>query len=105
MAGDARALAPVFAALGDPTRLELLERLSAGPMPMGQLAEGLPFTRQAVAKHVKVLESAGLVTLDREGRITRAAVRPEALGPARAYLEEVGALWEDALARLKDHLS
>jgi DNA-binding transcriptional ArsR family regulator len=101
----AEAAAPLFAALADPTRLALLERLADGiPRPIVALAAGRPLTRQAVAKHLAVLRGAGLVARRPAGRETLYALRPERLGEARAWLDSIGAQWEDALARLKAHV-
>lgn len=98
-------LAPVFAALGDPTRLALLERLSDGrARSITALAEGAPLTRQSVTKHLGVLAQAGVVTRERRGRETRFATRPELLDEARAYLDTVAAHWDEALERLKAHV-
>lgn len=94
--------APVFAALGDPTRLSLLARLSAGrPLSIAELSAGAEITRQAVTKHLRVLERAGLVHSDRVGRESRFAFRPEPLSTAQRYLDAVAAQWDDALARLR----
>ena len=94
--------APVFAALGDPTRLELLARLSSGrPHSIAQLTDGLSLTRQGVTKHLRVLEQAGLVSAIRVGRESRFTFRPEPIGQAKSYLEAVSLQWDDALARLK----
>ncbi len=72
---------------------------------MARLAEGLPVTRQAVSKHLAVLEEADLVVRTRVGRETRISLRPERLAHATGWIEEIAANWDDALARLKDHLS
>ena len=97
-----KASAAVFAALGDPTRLALLTRLSAGPArSITELSSGADITRQAVTRHLEVLEAAGLVSRARAGRESRFAYRAEPVDEARAYLEAVGARWEGALARLK----
>lgn len=94
--------APVFAALGDPTRLALLARLSDGrPRSIALLAADTALTRQAVTKHLHVLERAGLVGSARAGRETRFAFRPGPVAAARAYLDRVSAQWDDALARLR----
>lgn len=94
--------APVFAALGDPTRLSLLMRLSGGQaLSITMLAADTRLTRQAVTKHLRVLETVGLVASVREGRESRYACRPEPLAAARAYLDRVSAQWDDALGRLK----
>ena len=92
----------VFAALGDPTRLALLERLSErSPSSITDLAAGSEITRQAVTKHLEVLESAGLVSRAKEGRQSLFEYRAEPVADARAYLDAVGARWDEALARLK----
>jgi len=100
----AETAAPLFAALADPTRLALVERLADGrPRPIVALAAGSALTRQAVSKHLAVLRGAGLVVRRPSGREALYALRPERLAEARAWLDSVGAQWEDALARLKAH--
>ena len=94
--------APVFAALGDTTRLALVARLSDGqPRSIAQLTEGLDQTRQGVTKHLRVLEQAGLVASRRVGRESRFVVAPPRLAAARDYLARVSQQWDDALGRLK----
>ncbi len=96
------AAADIFAALGDRTRLAVLSRLSAGePRSISTLAQGAGLTRQAVTKHLRVLEGAGLVGSARVGRESRYAYRPQAVDEARAYLDQVSAQWDAALGRLK----
>jgi DNA-binding transcriptional ArsR family regulator len=94
--------APVFAALGDPTRLELVTRLSDGQArSITQLTDGLGQTRQGVTKHLRVLEQAGLVSSIRIGRESQFAFRPEPIGQARSFLDAVAMQWDDALGRLQ----
>lgn len=94
--------APVFAALGDPTRLRLLSHLSdGGQHSITQLSSGFDVTRQAITKHLHVLEEAGLVRCARVGRETRYTIRPKAVEEASAYLERVSMRWDAAIARLK----
>lgn len=94
--------APVFAALGDRTRLALLRTLSDGRMrSIAALSADTRLTRQAVTKHLHVLEDAGLVRSARVGRESRFAYRPEPIGEARSYLDAVSAQWDEALARLR----
>jgi DNA-binding transcriptional ArsR family regulator len=94
--------AVVFAALGDETRLTLIGKLSAGePRSISQLATGSALTRQAITKHLRVLQGAMIVHGARSGREIRFALRPEPLIEAGAYLQRVSAQWDDALARLK----
>lgn len=101
-AATRRAQAPVFAALGDETRLSLVARLCEGsPLSISELASGAEVTRQAITKHLRVLERAGIVCGVREGRQNLFELEPRALGEARRYLDQVSAEWERALARLK----
>jgi DNA-binding transcriptional ArsR family regulator len=94
--------AAIFAALGDGTRLALLERLSrASPQSISHLAEGATVTRQAITKHLRVLESAGIVRSIRRGRETLFEFRPKALDDAGHYLARLADQWDDALMRLK----
>jgi DNA-binding transcriptional ArsR family regulator len=98
----AAAAAEVFAALADPMRLSLVMRLSdGGSRSIASLSVDARVSRQAVSKHLKVLERARLVASARAGRESRYALRPEGLDPARHWIEAVGAQWEDALGRLK----
>lgn len=93
---------PVFAALGDRTRLALLTRLSDGrSRSIARLSEDTELTRQAVTKHLRVLESAGLVGSVRVGRESRFAYRPEPIAEAKSYLEGVSRQWDEALSRLQ----
>lgn len=94
--------APVFAALGDETRLALLMKLSSGrPCSIAKLTEGSALTRQAITKHLRVLENAGLVRSVRSGRESLFELDPEPIQSARDYLDSVSAQWDKALARLK----
>lgn len=93
--------APVFAALGDPTRLRLIERLGrGGPASITALTEGTALTRQAVTKHLGVLAAAGLVRDERRGREHRWALEPATLRDAAGWLEQYRAEWEARLDRL-----
>ncbi len=94
--------APVFAALGDATRLELVIRMSdLQPRSIAQLTRGLAQTRQSVSKHLAVLERAGVVVSRRQGRENRYALEPDGVEPARHFLERASAQWDDAIRRLK----
>jgi DNA-binding transcriptional ArsR family regulator len=94
--------APVFAALGDETRLALLMKLSDGQtQSISRLSADSRLTRQAVTKHLQVLERAGLVSSMRIGRESQFAFRPEPLAEASSYLDRVSAQWDDALSRLR----
>jgi DNA-binding transcriptional ArsR family regulator len=94
--------AAVFAALGDETRLALLGKLSGGQrQSISQLAGGSSLTRQAITKHLRVLEGAGVVQSARVGRESLFEFKPEPLRDVRAYLDRVSGQWDQALARLK----
>jgi DNA-binding transcriptional ArsR family regulator len=94
--------APVFAALGDETRLRLVARLSReGPLSIAQLTHGGHVTRQAVTKHLHVLADAGIARSQESGRERIWELEPEALLEARAYLERVSTQWDVVLERLR----
>jgi DNA-binding transcriptional ArsR family regulator len=94
--------APLFAALGDETRLRLLARLSsAGPASITRLSARADVSRQAISKHVRVLVEAGLVQTHREGRERVCELTPGRLGDAHGYLEAISRQWDDALGRLR----
>jgi DNA-binding transcriptional ArsR family regulator len=94
--------APVFAALGDETRLALVAKLCAGPRrSISQLTEGSRLTRQAITKHLRVLESAGIVHNKRAGRESVFEFDPKPIKGVRQYLDGVSEQWDQALARLK----
>jgi DNA-binding transcriptional ArsR family regulator len=99
------ATGPVFHALADPTRRNLLATLGAGGAASAtELARELPVTRQAVVKHLGVLAAAGLASSEREGREVRYRLRPEPLSDAMAWMAHVGASWDGRLAALERHL-
>jgi DNA-binding transcriptional ArsR family regulator len=94
--------APVFAALGDETRLSLVVRLCAqGPLSITRLHDGNAVTRQAITKHLEVLASAGLVRGTRHGRERIWELETARLERAQRCLEQISAQWDGALARLK----
>ena len=100
-----KASASVFAALGDETRLALLARLTSGePQSISRLTLNTSLTRQAVTKHLRVLEGAGVVRSVRRGRETQFALEVKSIDDVRAYLERVSQQWDNALARLKAHV-
>jgi DNA-binding transcriptional ArsR family regulator len=94
--------APIFAALGDETRLGVVARLcTAGPMSIARLSAGSRVTRQAITKHLRVLAGAGLVRGRRQGRECVFTLEPEGLEEARRCLGLISSQWDDALGRLK----
>jgi|CXWL01.1.fsa_nt_gi DNA-binding transcriptional ArsR family regulator len=95
----------VFAALGDDTRLSLLQTLSDGRQrSITVLSDDSHLTRQAVTRHLFVLEHAGLVSITRLGRESLFSAEPEMIRSARTYLDTVSEQWDDALRRLSLHL-
>src|SRR5258705_4597193 len=97
-----RTSASVFAALGDETRLGLVAKLTRGePQSIARLTSGTRLTRQAVTKHLRVLEGAGVVRSARVGRESRFVLDPRPLDDVRTYLDHVSRQWDNALARLK----
>lgn len=92
----------LWAAVADPTRRRVLDALlDRGEATTTALADGLPVTRQAVAKHLAVLDRVGLVTGRRQGREVRYAVLPERLDEAAAAIARVAAQWDRRLVRIK----
>ncbi len=94
--------APLFAALGDETRLRLVSLLSSGgPTSITELTVGTVVTRQAITKHLRVLADAGLVRGSRDGRASVWELEPRRLEAARRSLALISKQWDDALGRLK----
>jgi DNA-binding transcriptional ArsR family regulator len=99
---DIAAAAPVFAALGDPTRLRVVVQLaSGGPQSIVRLTEGTDVTRQAITKHLHALAKAGLVRSSREGRERIWEIQPRRLADVGRYLDEISKQWDDAIGRLR----
>ncbi|MGW0802441.1 ArsR/SmtB family transcription factor [Nonomuraea sp. NPDC002799] len=100
--GDVASVDSVLVALADPTRRQLLDLLAAqGEATATTLAERLPVTRQAVVKHLAVLDAAGLVSGGRVGREVRYAVRPAALDATARWMAGLAADWDRRLANIK----
>src|SRR5438874_2636309 len=92
----------VFAALGDETRLRLVSRLCRdGPMSITRLTAGFPITRQAITKHLRVMEDAGLVRSTHQGRESIWQLEQKRLAEARRQLQTIAAQWDETLDRLK----
>jgi DNA-binding transcriptional ArsR family regulator len=95
----------LFAALGDPTRLALLQRLSkGGPASISVLAENFQTTRQSVTKHLQVLAAAGIIDGERRGREHVWTINPRRLAEAQRHIDIITRGWDDALQRLKAHV-
>lgn len=102
MSGNQQDIGPVFGALADPTRRWLLDTLAdEGQASATTLAERLPVSRQAVIKHLLVLEDAGLVTRGRAGREVLFQIRPDSLDASARWLADRAAAWDRRLAALK----
>jgi DNA-binding transcriptional ArsR family regulator len=101
-AAETRRAAALFHALADETRLRLVARMAtAGPEPIVRLSAASSVSRQAITKHLRVLEGAGVVRSLRVGRESRFELEPKRIDDVRRYLEHVSSRWDRALARLK----
>ena len=97
-------LSTTFAALADPTRRAILARLADGEATVNELAEPFPITLQAVSKHLKVLERAGLIARGRSAQLRPSRLQGEALKDAADWLAHYRGFWGDSLDRLDEHL-
>ncbi len=93
--------APLFAALGDATRLRLLGRLAGGPLSITRLSEGTGVTRQAITRHLHALGDVGLVRHARRGRERVWDLDRKRLENAKRYIDQIAAQWDDAAERLR----
>ena len=94
--------APLFAALGDPVRLAMVAQLCRdGPLPTIRLKQGTPVSRQAVTKHLRMLEDAGLVQSQRVGRDRLWQIETRQLAEVRRYLDQISAQWDATVERLR----
>ena len=96
-----RAVAGVFFALGDATRLSLVDKLGGGARSATSLSGGARVTRQAIVKHLQVLEGAGLLSHEKRGREVLYALEARRLDEARAFLAGISAGWDRAIERLR----
>ncbi len=94
-----------FGALADPTRRAILARLTGGEATVNELAEPFAMSLQAVSKHIKVLERAGLIARGRDRQLRPSRLQGEALKPAADWLATYRPFWEDAFDRLAEHLT
>jgi DNA-binding transcriptional ArsR family regulator len=104
MLNQQRDLDRVFHALADPARRSMLERLSRGPAPVSELAQPLPMSLAATIQHLGVLEAAGLVCSEKNGRVRTCRIEPDALDQAERWINARRAEWERRLDRLADYL-
>ncbi len=94
-------LSALFHALADPTRRSMLTRLAQGPAAVTDLAGPTGLRLPTVMRHLSVLEEAGLIATAKDGRIRTCAIVPEAMQPARAWIDEQRAIWERRLDRFE----
>jgi DNA-binding transcriptional ArsR family regulator len=98
-------LSVTFAALADPTRRAILSRLSAGEATVNQLAEPFALTQQAISKHIKVLERAGLISRSRAAQARPCRIEPAKFGAAADWIESHRQEWHERYNRLDEHLA
>lgn len=94
----------VFTALADPTRRRILQRLLRGEATVGELAEPLPMSLPAVSKHLRILEEAGLLCRERDGRTHRLSLNAAPLRTAREFIEQYRVFWEETMEQLARYL-
>jgi DNA-binding transcriptional ArsR family regulator len=97
-------LSSTFAALADPTRRSILARLADGEATVNELAEPFPISKQAISKHLKVLERAGLIARGRSAQLRPSRLQGDALKEAAEWLAEYRRFWDDSFDRLGEHL-
>ena len=95
----------LFAALGDPTRRAILARLARGPASVGELAGPHDIALPSFLGHLKKLEEAGLIATEKNGRVRTCTLLPEALTPARTWLDEQRETWEGRLDRFDEYVT
>lgn len=98
-------LTATFAALADPTRRAILTRLSAGEATVNQLAEPFALTQQAISKHIKVLERAGLISRSRAAQARPCRIEPERFDAAADWIDRHRQEWHERYDRLDEHLA
>jgi DNA-binding transcriptional ArsR family regulator len=97
-------LSSTFAALADPTRRAILDRLVEGEATVGELAEPFPMSLQAVSNHLRVLEQAGLITRERTAQYRRSRLQGAPLKGAVEWLERYRGFWEASFDRLEERV-
>jgi DNA-binding transcriptional ArsR family regulator len=105
MVNISTSLDDVFSALGDPTRRRIVERLARGTLTVGQIASGFSMSAPAISKHLKVLESSGVVAREVVGRVHHCRLEPNVMRAAGSWLAKQERFWNAALDRLEIELS
>ncbi len=95
----------VFAALADPTRRRIVERLARRPLTIGQIGSEFPISQPAISRHVRVLEEAGLLQRTVEGRVHYCIISPQAMQEVSGWIERQRRYWNNALDRLESLLT
>lgn len=98
-------LSKVFSALADPTRRDILARLGEGDANVTELAAPFPISLPAISRHLKVLETAGLITRGRQAQWRTNSLRTEPLEEATSWMQHLSHVWDDRFDRLDDHLA
>lgn len=94
----------VFAALADPTRRRIVERLARRALTVGEIAAGFPISKPAISKHVRILEESGLLAREIEGRIHRCRLEPKAMRSAATWFDRQERFWNAAFDNLDRYL-
>jgi DNA-binding transcriptional ArsR family regulator len=98
------ALIALFAALGDPTRLAIVDRLASGPLSVTELAEPFPMRLPSFLQHLRLLEASGIVVSTKSGRVRTVRLAPASLEEAERWIGQRRAMWTNRLDRLGDYL-
>ncbi|MGB8798406.1 MAG: metalloregulator ArsR/SmtB family transcription factor [Candidatus Aquilonibacter sp.] len=105
MVNNSSKLDAVFAALSDPTRRRIVERLAQRRLTVGQIASEFSMSQPAVSKHLKVLERSGLLNREIDGRVHHCELKPKAMQAASTWIEEQRRFWEATFERLDDYFA
>jgi DNA-binding transcriptional ArsR family regulator len=105
MVNNSAGLSGVFAALADPTRRRIVERLARGRLTVGEIASEFSVSQPAISKHLKVLERAGLLERQIDGRVHHCRLDPKAMQDASMWIEEQRRFWEAAFSRLDEYFA
>jgi DNA-binding transcriptional ArsR family regulator len=105
MVNSPQKLDAVFAALSDPTRRRIVERLAHGSLTIGEIASGFPISQPAISRHVRVLEDSGVLARQVVGRVHHCTLAPETMHAASGWIEKQTAFWNGVLDKLGDVLN
>ncbi len=105
MVNSPGSLDAVFAALSDPTRRRIVERLAHGSLTVGEIAAGFPISQPAISRHVRVLEDSGVLARHVVGRVHHCTLAPDAMSSAAGWIGKQTAFWNGVLDRLGDVLN